>query len=147
MENHSVLKSCMVQVCGHLWWSYEFWVAHVSSTGKCEGINRIWIMQQPWTYSCFYIISDHKICNNVLEWQSQSLDTNPIEMLLKDLKQAVRARKPTSLSWSCKEEWTKISISPIIFPSWCAQVINGYWKCLIIAAKGGHTNYWRHRFT
>ena len=48
---------------------------------------------------------------NVLEWPSQSPDLNPIEMLWKDLKRSVHARKPTNiheLKQFCKEEWAKI---------------------------------------
>lgn len=45
--------------------------------------------------------------NYVLEWQSHSPDLNPIEMLWKDLKRAVHARKPTNITevgQFCKEE-------------------------------------------
>ncbi|KAF7644058.1 hypothetical protein LDENG_00228710, partial [Lucifuga dentata] len=48
---------------------------------------------------------------NVLEWPSQSPDLNSIEMLWKDLKQAVHDRNPTNipeLKLFCKEEWAKI---------------------------------------
>ena len=47
---------------------------------------------------------------NVLEWPSQSPDLNPIEMLWKDLKRSVHARKPTNiheLKQFCKEEWAQ----------------------------------------
>ncbi|KAF7643331.1 hypothetical protein LDENG_00241500 [Lucifuga dentata] len=48
----------------------------------------------------------------VLEWPSQSPDINPIEMLWHDLKQAIHARKSSSvaeLKQFCKEEWAKIT--------------------------------------
>ncbi len=51
---------------------------------------------------------------NVLEWLSQSPDLNLIEMLWKDLKQAVHRRKPTNITefkWFCTEEWAKIPTS------------------------------------
>ncbi len=47
----------------------------------------------------------------VLEWPSQSLDLNPIEMLWHDLKLSFHAWKPSSvaeLKQFCKEEWAKI---------------------------------------
>ncbi|KAF7659802.1 hypothetical protein LDENG_00292920, partial [Lucifuga dentata] len=47
----------------------------------------------------------------VLEWPSQSLDLNSIEMLWWDLKRAVHARKLSNvatLKQFCKEEWAKI---------------------------------------
>ncbi|KAG2465812.1 TCB2 transposase, partial [Polypterus senegalus] len=77
---------------------------------------------------------------NVLEWPSQSPDLNPIEMLWKDLKQAVNVRKPTNipeLKLFCMEEWAQIP------PSRCAGMIKSYRKCLVtvIAVKGGHTRY------
>ncbi|KAF7655032.1 hypothetical protein LDENG_00061560, partial [Lucifuga dentata] len=48
---------------------------------------------------------------NVLEWQSRSPDLNPIEILWKDLKWVVHAKKPTIISelkLFCKEERAKI---------------------------------------
>ena len=52
-----------------------------------------------------------KIKVNVLEWPSQCPDLNPIEMLWKDLKQAVHVRKPNNLpelKLFRTEEWAKI---------------------------------------
>ena len=47
----------------------------------------------------------------LLEWPSQSLDLNPIEMLWIDLKRAIHMRRPknmTELKQFCQEEWAKI---------------------------------------
>ena len=73
-------------------------------------------------------VSLPKMVKNVLEWPSQSLDLNPIEMLWKDLKRSVHARKPTNiheLKPFCKEEWAKIP------PSKCMGLINSYRKRLV----------------
>ncbi len=75
----------------------------------------------------------------VLEWPSQSLDLNPIEMLWHDLKQSIHAWKSSNvaeLKQFCKE-WVKIP------PQWCERLIASYHKRLIavVAAKGGTTSY------
>ncbi len=47
----------------------------------------------------------------VLEWPSQNLDLNPIEMLWHDLKQSIHAQKPSNeaeLKQFCKEVWANI---------------------------------------
>ncbi len=77
----------------------------------------------------------------VLEWPSQSLDLNLIEMLWRDLKQSIHARNPfnvTELKQFCKEEWAKIP------PRRCERLIASYRKRLIAvdAAKGDTTSYW-----
>ena len=74
-----------------------------------------------------------------MEWPSQSPDLNPIEMLWRDLKKAVHARKPSNvaeLEQFCKE-WVKIP------PQRCERLIASYRKCLIavVAAGGGTTSY------
>ncbi len=76
----------------------------------------------------------------VLEWLSQSPDLNPIEMLWKDLKQAVHRRKHnniTELKWFCTEEWAEIPTNR------CAGLISIYKKrfAAVIAAKRVHTRY------
>ena len=76
----------------------------------------------------------------VLEWPSQSLNLNPIEMLWYDLKKAVWAQKLSNmaqLKQFCSEKWVKIP------PQWYERLIANYWKCLItvLAAKVGTTSY------
>ncbi len=76
----------------------------------------------------------------VLEWPSQSLDLNPIEMLWHDLQQPIHARKPSNVpefKQFCKEERAKIP------PQWCERLIACYCKRLfaVVAAKGGTTSY------
>ena len=84
-----------------------------------------------------------------LDWPSQSLDLNPIEMLWLDLKRAVHARCPSNLSQLadfCKEEWAKIPNSRR------QRLVSGYrrqetgqWSrrrlVEVMAAKGGATSY------
>ncbi|KAK3513120.1 hypothetical protein QTP70_001693 [Hemibagrus guttatus] len=75
-----------------------------------------------------------------LEWPSQSPGLNPIEMLWRDLKKVVHARKPSNvaeLQQFCKDEWAKIP------PQRCNRLIASYEKRLIavVAAKGGPTSY------
>ena len=57
-----------------------------------------------------------------LEWPSQSLDLNPIEMLWNDLKKVIHASKPSNVQR-------------------CKRLIASYRKRLIavVAAKGGPT--------
>ena len=110
----------------------------------CEPkLNRRWILQQDndpkHTSKSTKEWLKKKKCF-VLEWPSQSPDLNPIEMLWKDLKRSVHARKPTNiheLKQFCKEEWAKIP------PSRCMGLINNCRKCLVevIAAQGHHTSY------
>lgn len=76
----------------------------------------------------------------VLDWPSQSPDLNPIEMLWRDLKRAVHARRPSNLSQLtafCKEEWAKIPQSR------CERLISHYRNRLVevISAKGGAISY------
>ena len=64
-------------------------------------------------------------------WPSHSPDLNPIEMLGKDLKWTVHAKKPTNipeLRLFCKEDWAKIRLVEVI------------------AAKGGHTSHWKQGY-
>ncbi len=83
-------------------------------------------------------LKENKI--KVLEWASQSLGLNPIEMPWHDLKQSFHARKPfnvADLKQLFKEEWDKIH------PQRCERLITSYRKRLIavVAAKGGTTSY------
>ncbi len=83
---------------------------------------------------------------NVFEWPSQNPDLNLIEILWKELKQAVHRREPNNIAelrWFPTEEWAKIPTSR------CAGLISSYKKHLpaVIDAKRGHTRYWKQRFT
>lgn len=77
-------------------------------------LNRKWVIEQdndPNTNQSTKEWLEQKK-DNVLEWQSQSPDRNPTEILWKDLKQAVHTKKPTNipkLRLFCKVEWTKNS--------------------------------------
>lgn len=67
-----------------------------------------------------------KVC--VVEWPSQSLDLNPIEMPWHDLKRAIHARNPRNtkeLKTFCREEWSKIP------PQCCTSPISSYGKHLM----------------
>ena len=76
-------------------------------------LKRTWVMQQDndpkhTSKSTSEWLKKPKM--KVLEWPSQSLDLNPIEMLWHDLKQAVHAQKPSNvaeLKQFYKEEWAK----------------------------------------
>ena len=74
---------------------------------------------------------------NVLEWQSQSPDLNPIENLWLDLKRAVHVQYLTELEQFCKEEWSKIAVGR------CTRLIETYPHRLtaVIASKGASTKY------
>ena len=83
-------------------------------------------------------LNNNKI--NVLEWPSQSSDTNPIEYLWRELTVAVHRRSPSNLAEQeqfSHEEWVKIS------PSHCTKLVEIYPKTLIavIAVKGASTRY------
>ena len=77
---------------------------------------------------------------NVLEWNSQSPDLNPIEHLWRNLKIAVQQRSPsnlTELGRICREEWEKL-------PKYgCAMLIASHPRRLdaVIAAKDASTQY------
>jgi hypothetical protein len=76
---------------------------------------------------------DNKV--KVLEWPSQSLDLNHIE-----LKKCVRAKRPTNLTQLyqlCQEEWAKIH------PNYCGKHVEGYLKHLtkVKQFNGNATKY------
>ncbi len=107
-------------------------------------LKRTWVMQQEnvpkhISKSTSEWLKKNKI--KVLEWPSQSLDFNLIEMLWRDLKQSIHAQNPsnvTELKQFCKEEWAKIP------PRRCERLIASYRKRLIAvdAAKGDTNSYW-----
>ncbi len=107
-------------------------------------LKRSWVMQQEnvpkhISKSTSEWLKQNKI--KVLEWPSQRLDFNLIEMLWHDLKQSIYAQNPsnvTELKQFCKEEWAKIP------PRRCERLIASYRKRLIavIAAKCDTTSYW-----
>ncbi len=81
---------------------------------------------------------------NVLEWLSQSPDLNPIKMLWKDLsKQFIGENPPTSqsLSGSALRNGLKLML--------LCRTDQHLQETLpsVTAAKGGHTRYWKQRFT
>ena len=65
-------------------------------------------------------LKDNKV--KELEWPSTSSDRNPIENKWAELKNRVRARRPTNLTWLhqlCQEEWAKIH------PTYCGKLVEG----------------------
>jgi hypothetical protein len=83
-------------------------------------------------------LKDNKV--KVLEWSSESPDLNPIEHLWAELKNCVRARKPTNLSQLhqlCQEEWATIP------PTYGGKLVEGYPKCLtrVKQFKGNATKF------
>ncbi len=82
---------------------------------------------------------------NVLEWLSQSPDLNPIKMLWTDLsKQFIGGNPPTSQSLSGSALRNGLKLLHVIVQDWSA-----FQETLpsVTAAKGGHTRYWKQRFT
>jgi len=76
----------------------------------------------------------------ILQWSSQSLDLNPIENLLWDLKATVAAHTPKNISELeaiAHEEWTKIPQKR------CQKQVSGYTSCLqqVMTAKRCSTKY------
>ncbi|CDQ99026.1 unnamed protein product [Oncorhynchus mykiss] len=83
-------------------------------------------------------LKDNKV--KVLEWPSQSPDLNPLENLWAELKNRVRARRPTNLTQLhqlCQEEWAKIH------PTYCGKLVEVYLKRLaqVNLFKGNATKY------
>ncbi len=81
----------------------------------------------------------------VKEWQSQSPDLNPIQILCKDLsKQFIGGNPPTSqFKWSCTKEWAK---TPTCHQHLTDQHLQETLPS-VAAAKGYWTRYWKQRFT
>ena len=78
--------------------------------------------------------------NIILLTPSQSPDLNPIENVWAELKEHVRARRPTNLTQLhqlCQEEWAKIHL---VFSG---KLVEGYMKCLtqVKQFKGNATKY------
>jgi transposase len=66
-------------------------------------------------------LMDNKV--KVLKWPSQSPDLNLIEKLWVELKNHMRARRPTNLTplhQLCQEEWAKIH------PTYYGKLVEGY---------------------
>lgn len=95
----------------HHWWNYEFQIVPANSTGKGQGICQWVSLQlevQEKVVICKMIQNPH-VPNTqlknvqrekkviVLEWLSPRSD-NPIEMLWKDLKQVLHAKKLTNIT-------------------------------------------------
>ena len=77
---------------------------------------------------------------NIMEWQAQSADLNPIENLWADVKIAVAATKPTSNQalWNVfKESWHKIPLKR------CQELVNSMPRRRkgVIGNKGHATKY------
>ncbi len=133
----------------HNWWKHEFCTLSENPEGECPAVS-LWPQAQAhlgyaagqWsqTHQLVHLWMAQEKQNKVLEWPSQSLDLNPIEMLWHDLKQSIHARKHSNvaeLKQFCKEEWAKIP------PQRYERLIASYHKRLIavVAAKGGITSY------
>ncbi len=94
--------------------------------------------------SCFTEERLKKNKCNVLEWQSQSPDLKPTEMLWKKLKQTVHWRKPkniTELKWYCFKEWAKVPTNR------CARLISSYKKHVTTVIGSLTPDIKKRRFT
>ena len=98
-------------------WSDQRWIVLSTGTSCFEWCNR--------TMSQNTEVNQQQKKILLLEWPSQSLDLNPIEMLWHNLKRAVHTRHPnniTELKQFCKEAWSKIP------PDRCAGLIHNWSK-------------------
>uniref|UniRef100_A0AAZ3PGF5 Tc1-like transposase DDE domain-containing protein n=1 Tax=Oncorhynchus tshawytscha TaxID=74940 RepID=A0AAZ3PGF5_ONCTS len=103
---------------------------HLKTSVRKLKLGRTWVFQMDndlkhTSKSVAKWFKDSKV--KVLEWPSQSPDLNPIEMLSADLKNRLRARRPTNLTQLhqlCQEEWAKIH------PTYCGKLVEGYPKRL-----------------
>ncbi len=74
---------------------------------------------------------------------SQSPDLNPIKMLWKDpSKQFIGGNPPASQSLSGSALRNGLKLLHVIVQDWSA-----FTRTSVTAAKGGHTRYWKQRFT
>jgi hypothetical protein len=88
-----------------------------------QEVGRQWVFQMDNDPKHTSKVKDKNI--KVFEWPSQSRDLNPIQNLWAELKNCVRARRPTNLTQLhqlCQEECAKIH------PTYCGKLVEVYLK-------------------